>query len=202
MSNSPPYHHGDLRQELLRKAITIIVEEGTDALTLRGLARSLGVSHAAPSRHFPTRNDLLCALALEGVEAMIERALSSQSDDETPLERLRYTARGYLDWACEHPAYHQILRNPDVMRYGDERLTARLKENMHHQRDVLSAAQADGWRSETPLEEIAMEYAALLAGWATIATDQTYALVFDQSGGLKAAYRAIDRYLGLFTRSE
>lgn len=197
MSNSAPYHHGDLRQELLRKAITIIVDEGTDALTLRGLARSLGVSHAAPSRHFPTRNDLLCALALEGVEAMIARALSDQSDDDAPLERLRNTARGYLDWACEHPAYHQILRNPDVMRYGDERLTERLNENMRRQRADLSAAQANGWRSETPLEEIAMEYAALLAGWAVVAADSTYALVFDQSGGLEAAYRAIDRYLGM-----
>ena len=60
------YHHGNLRQALLERAAQVIAESGVEALSLRALARDLGVSHAAPSRHFPDRRALLGELAKDG----------------------------------------------------------------------------------------------------------------------------------------
>ena len=60
------YHHGDLRPALLRAAAKILEKEGSDAVSLRDLARRAGVSHTAPYRHFPDRRALLAALAEEG----------------------------------------------------------------------------------------------------------------------------------------
>ena len=55
------YHHGDLRAALIARAAEVVVADGVGALSLRELARDLGVSHGAPSRHFPDKQALLDA---------------------------------------------------------------------------------------------------------------------------------------------
>jgi AcrR family transcriptional regulator len=65
-----PYHHGNLRTVLLEHAEATLHNEGIDAVTLRDLARSAGVSHAAPRRHFADRQALLDALAERGYERL------------------------------------------------------------------------------------------------------------------------------------
>jgi AcrR family transcriptional regulator len=65
-----PYHHGNLRTVLLEHAEATLQNEGIDAVTLRDLARSAGVSHAAPRRHFADRQALLDALAERGYERL------------------------------------------------------------------------------------------------------------------------------------
>ncbi|CAM5729343.1 hypothetical protein SALBM217S_04935 [Streptomyces griseoloalbus] len=56
-----PYHHGNLRTELLDAAERSLRVHGVDRLSLRDLARDVGVSHAAPRRHFADRRALLAA---------------------------------------------------------------------------------------------------------------------------------------------
>src|ERR1700739_1211963 len=65
-----PYHHGNLRTALLDAAERMLRERGVQALSLRGLAREVGVSHGAPRRHFPDRQALLDALAGAGFERL------------------------------------------------------------------------------------------------------------------------------------
>ena len=66
MSQRATYHHGDLRRVLLDTAVELITERGTDAVSLRELARRAGVSHAAPAHHFTDKAGLFTALAVEG----------------------------------------------------------------------------------------------------------------------------------------
>src|SRR4029077_19283475 len=65
-----PYHHGTLRSTLLAAAERTLAEGGVPALSLRELARQVGVSHAAPRRHFPHKQALLDALAEDGFERL------------------------------------------------------------------------------------------------------------------------------------
>ena len=65
-----PYHHGNLRTALLAAAQQTVRERGVAALSLRELAREVGVSHGAPRRHFPDRQALLDALAEDGFERL------------------------------------------------------------------------------------------------------------------------------------
>src|SRR5438128_1794302 len=58
-----PYHHGNLRAELLSRAERKLETAGVTGLSLRELAREIGVSHGAPRQHFPDRQALLDALA-------------------------------------------------------------------------------------------------------------------------------------------
>ena len=64
------YHHGDLRAALVERATDVVAVGGVDALSMRELARDLGVSHAAPSRHFADRQALLDAVAVNGFDRL------------------------------------------------------------------------------------------------------------------------------------
>src|ERR1700750_3386892 len=61
-----PYHHGNLRRALLDAAERTLRDRGVEALSLRELAREVGVSHGAPRRHFSDRQALLDALPEAG----------------------------------------------------------------------------------------------------------------------------------------
>src|SRR5690554_7435538 len=71
------YHHGNLREELLHKAISIIREKGVEKLSLRALARDVGVSQTAPYRHFTDKNELLAELATLALEELANEFLAS-----------------------------------------------------------------------------------------------------------------------------
>src|ERR1700748_414629 len=76
------YHHGDLRDALVRAAEKIIRNDGLDALTLRAVAREAGVSHAAPAHHFKDLSGLLTELAIVGFKRLrgcMERAAREPS---------------------------------------------------------------------------------------------------------------------------
>src|SRR3954467_5550614 len=66
MARPRPYHHGNLREELLREGERALESGGAAGLSLREVARAIGVSHAAPRRHFADKQALLDALAEAG----------------------------------------------------------------------------------------------------------------------------------------
>src|SRR3954462_8273869 len=60
------YHHGNLREALIRAALSLIAEKGPAGFTFAEAARSAGVSPAAPYRHFRDRGARLADVAREG----------------------------------------------------------------------------------------------------------------------------------------
>ena len=69
---SGDYHHGDLKNALVRSARAQIAEGGAAALNLRALAREVGVTHPAVYRHFASKEVLLEAVAQEGFEELAD----------------------------------------------------------------------------------------------------------------------------------
>ncbi len=109
---SRPYHHGDLRAALLAAALRAVEAGGHAALSLRELAQGLGVSHAAPYRHFPTREALLAAVASEGFARLAEAwllAWQGAGPGHAAAGRLRVAARAYLGFATERPALFRLM---------------------------------------------------------------------------------------------
>ena len=66
MTTERAYHHGNLRAALIEQAWGLVDSDGAEALSLRQLARDIGVSHGASARHFRDKQALLDALAVEG----------------------------------------------------------------------------------------------------------------------------------------
>ncbi len=104
------YHHGDLRQSLIQEAIALIDEAGIARLSLREVARRLGVSHNAPYRHFADKEGLLAAVAVDGFQAltsvMLAAKQSQPADTTQPLEAI---GKAYIHFALTHPSHYQIM---------------------------------------------------------------------------------------------
>jgi len=104
------YHHGNLREALLRAALELIAEKGPAGFTFAEAARWAGVSPAAPYRHFRDRDELLASVALRGFaqfEAALSRAWAEGRPDAfAALDRL---GRAYLEFARAEPAYYSAM---------------------------------------------------------------------------------------------
>lgn len=104
------YHHGNLKEALLRAALELIAQKGPAGFTFAEAARWAGVSPAAPYRHFRDRDELLSSVALRGFnqfEAILARAWDEGRPDAfTALDRL---GRAYLEFARTEPAYYSAM---------------------------------------------------------------------------------------------
>jgi AcrR family transcriptional regulator len=119
-----PYHHGSLRRALLERAEQALAEAGPQRLSLRELAREIGVSHAAPRRHFADKQALLDALAESGFARL--GAELDAADARAPSAfraRLTAVARAYVRFAVEHGALLALMyatkHRPDGPDLGD-----------------------------------------------------------------------------------
>ena len=96
------YHHGDLRAELIREGIRQLERGGIADLSLRQLAKSVGVTGSAPYRHFPDRRALLEAIAAEGYRRVAATLAPSGV-------RAGEGARRMVLFADEHPAWWELM---------------------------------------------------------------------------------------------
>ncbi|HVX99794.1 MAG TPA: TetR/AcrR family transcriptional regulator [Pseudorhodoplanes sp.] len=104
------YHHGNLKEALVRAALELIAQKGPAGFTFAEAARWAGVSPAAPYRHFRDRDELLADVARRGFERF-EAALNAAWQDGTPdpLAAFDRTGKAYLDFARNEPAYYSAM---------------------------------------------------------------------------------------------
>jgi len=107
---SRAYHHGNLRSALLEAALAELGVAGMRELSLRNLAGRVGVSHAAPYRHFRNKRALLAALAEEAHRALREQLTQAMSAAESAAQRRLYAvALAYVRFALQSPSRFQLL---------------------------------------------------------------------------------------------
>lgn len=110
------YHHGDLRAALLDEAAVMIAEGGTAGITMRALGKRLGVSRAAPYRHFEDKTALLVAVAANGFRRLNERlSLIGAGAPRSSVERVRRMGEEYVRFALENPAHYRLMYGKEAM---------------------------------------------------------------------------------------
>ncbi|QXE36256.1 TetR/AcrR family transcriptional regulator [Streptomyces sp. GMY02] len=169
MTAPRPYHHGDLRTALLRQAERTLAEHGADGLSLRELAREVGVSHAAPRRHFPDKRALLDALAEVGYERLGRRLDTALNDAEGAFaERLVLFARVYVEFAVEHRELLLLMHGSKEGSRGDRLREANDRAFAAPVR-LLAEARARGDIDPDTSGRADMTVLALLQGLAVLA---------------------------------
>jgi AcrR family transcriptional regulator len=109
-AHARPYHHGSLRAALLSCAERTLSEEGAGQLSLRELARRVGVSHAAPRRHFADKQALLDALAEDGFERLGSELREAMKAAGAGFHaRLLAFAQTYVRFATQHAALLDLM---------------------------------------------------------------------------------------------
>ncbi|MFE9021882.1 TetR/AcrR family transcriptional regulator [Streptomyces sp. NPDC007808] len=175
MHESRPYHHGDLRAALLAAAERTLRDKGVASLSLRELARDVGVSHAAPGRHFKDKQALLNALALAGYERLAQ-TLSAADDPALPLEpRLIALARAYLGFAVDNTELLELMYARKHDPGASEQMAAAVDRTVGSLERVLADAQKRGEIIDGDPEELNLVTGAALhgvsafitAGWLT-----------------------------------
>jgi AcrR family transcriptional regulator len=137
------YHHGGLRDALMNAALDAIARDGIAAVSLRELARDLGVSHSAPSHHFPDRTSLFTALAAKGFDRL--HADLSQAVDaapNAPAARLNAAGRAYVLFAAQHPAYFEVMFHPKLLRGDDPELETSRNKASRVLQDAVAALKS------------------------------------------------------------
>src|SRR6185295_15922372 len=104
------YHHGNLKEALIRAALDLIAKKGPAGFTFAEAARWAGVSPAAPYRHFRDRDELLPDVARRGFEKFAD-ALTVAWDDARPdpLTAFERMGKAYLAFARNEPAYYSAM---------------------------------------------------------------------------------------------
>jgi AcrR family transcriptional regulator len=157
-----PYHHGDLRRTLIEAAVAQIERDGLSNLSLRGIARTAGVSHAAPAHHFGDKVGLCTAIAAEGFILLASRT--------TPLvdqpDALLQTGVVYILFAVEHRGYFEVMFRPDLHRAEDPELVAARKKSF----DVLYrvARAGAGIAEDQDVTGLAVAAWSVVHGFATL----------------------------------
>ena len=113
------YHHGDLRTALIAAGLELLATRDAEALSLREVARAVGVSAPSVYRHFPDKEALMAALAREGLArlAVAQRAASERAGGGDA--GFAATGRAYVRFALANPAlFRLIFASPALSRKG------------------------------------------------------------------------------------
>jgi AcrR family transcriptional regulator len=106
---SRQYHHGNLREALLVKGLELLESSRDSDISLRELARDVGVSANAAYRHFANKEALMLAMAAEGFTRFSLGQLTAIQKGDTPKQQFMLAGRAYIDFACKNPALYRLM---------------------------------------------------------------------------------------------
>lgn len=178
MSN---YHHGDLRNALIAASVEMLQEEGMEALSLRKIARKIGVSHNAPYMHFADKDALLAVIAAEGFDLLAAHIRQAkQHIQEGWFERFKHGCFAYVDFILNHTGHAQVMfRDYDGEKYPDTIRAA--VEALGLLEEVIVEGQQNGMIKEGDSLELTTVTWSMLHGIATIlSTGKMPPLIMDQ----------------------
>jgi len=116
-SSSPAtrYHHGDLRNALIAEGRRALEEIGVRELSLRYLARAVGVSEAAPSRHFAGKEALLASIAANGFSELVDLREKIAATNDPPMATAYRMMRSYVEFAKRNKGLFDLMVGPRLV---------------------------------------------------------------------------------------
>jgi AcrR family transcriptional regulator len=123
----------ELREACIVAARQVIAEHGIENLSLREVARTLGVSHQAPYKHYPSRDHLLSEVMRRCFQGFA-RHLDDRARFDDPEQDLESLGQQYLAYAAEHPLEYRLMFSASWPESADE---LDLMRDAGHAFDVL-----------------------------------------------------------------
>jgi len=187
-----------LPRALLDAALRIVATQGTEALTLRAVARAAGVSQAAPYRHFTNKEAVLAAVAEEGFRALNAVMRAAIEAGASPLERLRAAGMSYVTFATSHPAHFRVMFGRELAdRSASPALRQVATQTFDTVVDTIAECQRAGIaRSEESAEDLALTAWSSVHGLAALLVNG----VVDRAVSEVAQIVTRDLFLGLGRR--
>lgn len=170
MTRTASYHHGDLRQEASLLALETLREQGDTAISLRALAKQLGVSAPALYRHFSDRESLLAELAVTGFDELRTRLLAV--DQQVPRRALIDIGVVYVAFAQDEPNLYRLMFGGRVLpKEAHPHLDNAGHGAFHVLQDTIDRAQQAGYLKPMPLALMTAAAWSLVHGLAQLTID-------------------------------
>lgn len=110
MQTNDKYHHGDLRESLIKMGLKLLNEEGAEKFSLRKVAAMCNVSHSAPYKHFKSKEDLINGISeyvSEKFQTSLDEIAKNYKDDL--YKRILELGKKYVFFMVENPDYLKFL---------------------------------------------------------------------------------------------
>jgi len=127
------YHHGELPDRLMDLAVGAIEIHGTEALSLRALAREAGVSATAPYRHFPSKRCLLAGIATQGFKQLTAKMEGQLAEIEATSERFLAMGLAYVEFAVANPVPYNLMFGSVIADFSDYEMLQEASEQCYAQ---------------------------------------------------------------------
>src|SRR5215469_14803172 len=191
-SGQRPYHHGDLRQALVRSALEILSETGVGGLSLRAAARRARVSAMAPYRHFADKEALLAAVAEYGFRQLAARLSTATATLADPRAGLAALGVAYVLFAQEQPSLFKLMFGPTIeQKSGHPVLEQAGNACFNTLRQAVEAAKF--FESDSDAGDVALACWSLVHGLSALIVDGR--LTEHESGPAEAVATRLTRLL-------
>ena len=164
------YHHGDLQQQVHQYALAIVREQGDSAISLRALAKQIGVSAPALYRHFTDRESLLAELAISGFQWLRQRLIAVDQSD--PRGALIGIGLAYVAFAQDEPNLYRLMFGGRVLPLGAHpQLDTAGKRAFQVLEDTIAAGRQRGYLKPLPLSLMTATAWSLVHGLSQLTID-------------------------------
>lgn len=186
------YHHGDLRQALLRSTEELLESSGLERFTLREVARRAGVSHGAPAHHFGDARGLLSEFTAQSFNDMAAAMATHRARaDPDAFEQLIASGIGYVEYALAHRARFQLMFRSDRLDSTRESLIEAGAKAYGHLVECTTRITAEAGAADHTVQQKTALAWSLVHGFATLLIDN--ARFAEQAGGDSARALAMLR---------
>jgi AcrR family transcriptional regulator len=184
---SNTYHHGNLKEALIAAGLEILSEQGVEGLSLRNVAKKVGVSHTAPYNHFSDKQALLAAISTAGHEQLYQTLSDTFKKSKTDCtEIIPEIAWAYLQFALDDPGRFKLMFSgalEEESNHPDYQQVA--LKNIAVLEQIITDCQASGQLPASQVQLAAIKLWSTVHGYTILMLENQFPKEYLQNHNLK-----------------